>query len=146
MPTDRLGSGNTPKIKYEKTRENISRCPTSPPSHILCGTCRPAASYPVSELCARFCRASRSSWAGSGWAPAGKTLRCLTSWMLDHWCCPPSETLRRWAVALVDWFSRLQGGWTLYISWETAVSHYRNDWRTSATQSQGAKQGARYRM
>lgn len=68
--TDRKRASNK---TGEKNREIISRTPTSPPSHILCGTCRPAASYPVSELCGRFCTASRSSGAGSGWAPAGKT-------------------------------------------------------------------------
>lgn len=41
-----------------------------------------AASYRVSVLCVRFCTASRSFSAGSGWAPAGKcpprSLRCPT--------------------------------------------------------------------
>lgn len=81
-------------------------------------------SYPVCALCGRSCGASRSSAAGSGWAPAGrdprtKTPRCPASRRRGRCRSPPGSTLTRWASSRSS-DVRGWGGRMSYISWETA--------------------------
>lgn len=72
------------------------------PDDIRLRTCRPAASsYPVSELCGRSCTASRSSWAGSAWAPAGNS----PAWSLR---CPTSRTVDQRSLLTTNWGGGLQ--------------------------------------
>lgn len=118
--------------------------PRTSPGHILCGICRPAASYPVAALCGRSCTASRSSWAGSAWAPGDAwSLRCRA--LLDARCVAVSlrlkETVGSSASGHIQQTEEGAAVWGRFISWQTAVSHYRNYWSPSATEIQGSKTG-----
>lgn len=104
-----------------------------------------AASYPVAALCGRSCTASRSSWAGSAWAPADAwSLRCRA--LLDARCAAVAflrlkETVGSSPSSHIQQTEEGAAVWGWFISWQTAVSHYRNYWRPSATEIQGSKTG-----